>query len=263
MTLSLPLIFALIGQGPPAADAKVEHAARLEFMKTSLATYDLYPAADPKAKFRLQEEPVIRFNNPVGETVDGAIFFWLGADGRPEAAVQAFFMRSGNRWIHDFSSLSTAPVVARTSDGVAWNPSRGGVEFKPVPGAPRPADAAEPRLRQMRELAQGFAISDNFRENGWQSLRPMTRPFARYGKAGTDLIDGAVFCFALGTDPEAYLMLEAREGKAGPEWQYAFAPQTSYALKASWKGQEAWNIPNRRPWTATEPFYGLTYRKSE
>ena len=97
----------------------------------------------------------------------------------------------------------------------------------------------------MRDLAAGFAVADDFREKGWQALRPMPKPFARYGKPGSPLIDGAVFCFALGTDPEAYLMLEARAGKGGPGWQYAFAPQTSYALKASWKGQEVWSLPNR------------------
>ena len=37
-------------------------------------------------------------------------------------------------------------------------------------------------------------------------------------------------------------------------------PQTSYALKASWKGREVWSLPNRQPWTATEPFYGRVYR---
>jgi hypothetical protein len=259
---TVALIIGLLAQLPPAGEGKEDRAARLEFMKTTLATYDLHAAGNRTSKFRLQPEPVLRFTNPVGFSQDGAIFFWLGEDGRPEAAVQAFLMRGGS-WVHDFTSLSTGPLVAEVKSGPAWSPSRGGVEFKPVPGAPKPAEAAEPRLRQMRDLAQGFAVSDDFRDQGWQVLRPMPRPFARYGKPGTSLVDGAVFCFALGTDPEAYLLLEARAGKDGPEWQYAFAPQTSYALKASWKGQEVWSLPSRKPWTPTEPFYGRVYRASE
>lgn len=259
---SLALTLALLAQSPPAGDGKDERAARLEFLKTSLATYDVHPADEPSKKFRLQAEPVIRFNNPVGVSEDGAIFFWMGEDGRPEVAIQAFLQRGG-AYIHDFSSLATGRVVAETRRGPVWNPSRAGAEFRPVPEAPRPAESAEARLRQMRELAQAFAVSDNFRENGWQALRPMPKPFARYGKPGTPLLDGAVFCFALGTDPEAYLLLEARPGKDGPEWQFAFAPQTSYALKASWKGREVWDVPNRRPWTATEPFFGRVYRTTE
>ena len=39
-------------------------------------------------------------------------------------------------------------------------------------------------------------------------------------------------------------MLEARAGKDGPEWQYAFAPMTIYALKASWKGQRGLGAPD-------------------
>ena len=265
MTTSSTMILtlAVVAQGAPAGDGREERAARLEFMKKSLTAYDVHPAGDRKATFRLQAEPVLRFTNPVGYSVDGGIFFWLGEDGRPEAAVQAFLMRGGNFWMHDFTSLATTPIVADTSSGVAWNPSRAGVEFKPIPGAPKPAETAEARLRQMRELAQGFSVTDDFREKGWQALRPMPKPFARYGKAGSALLDGAVFCFALGTDPEAYLILEARAGKDGPEWQFAFAPQTTYALKASWKGQEVWSLPYRTPWNATEPFYGLRLRPEE
>ena len=33
-------------------------------------------------------------------------------------------------------------------------------------------------------------------------------------------------CYVLTTDPEAYLMLEAREEKGGPAWHDAFAPFT-------------------------------------
>src|SRR4051794_9575872 len=257
--LSMILTLSLLCQAPPTGESREDRAARLEFMKTTLAAYDLHAAGDRASKFKLQTEPVLRFTNPVGVSQDGAIFFWVGEDGRPEAAVQAFLMRGGS-WVHDFSSLSTGPLVAELKSGTAWNPTRGGVEFKPVPGAPKPADGAEARLRQMRDLAQGFAVSDDFRDQGWQVLRPMPKPFARYGKPGTPLVDGAVFCFALGTDPEAYLLLEVRDGKDGPEWQYAFAPQTSYALKASWKGQEVWSLPSRQPWTPTEPFYGRPYR---
>jgi hypothetical protein len=259
----LPLILALVAQAPQAGDAKDERAARLEFMKKSLANYDLHPASDRTVKFRLQADPVLRFTNPVGYSEDGAIFFWTGEDGRPEAAVQAFLMRGGTYWMHDFTSLATGPIVANSASGVAWSPSKGGVEFKPIPGAPKPAESAEARLRQMRDLAHEFAVSDDFREQGWQVLRPMPKPFARYGKPGTPLLDGSVFCFALGTDPEAYLMLEARPGKDGPEWQFAFAPQTTYALKATWKGQEVWSLPYRSPWSPTETFHGRRYRPEE
>jgi hypothetical protein len=51
-------------------------------------------------------------------------------------------------------------------------------------------------------------------------------------------------------------MIEARAGKEGLEWQYAFAPASIYALTASWKGKEVWSLPYREAWTdRNAPFY--------
>ena len=36
-------------------------------------------------------------------------------------------------------------------------------------------------------------------------------------------------------------MIEARAGKDGPVWYYAFAPVTVYDLKGSHKGKEVWS----------------------
>ncbi len=41
-------------------------------------------------------------------------------------------------------------------------------------------------------------------------------------------------------------MLEVRPGKDGPEWQYAFAPMTSHAVKGYWKGKIVWELAWRR-----------------
>jgi hypothetical protein len=109
----------------------------------------------------------------------------------------------------------------------------------------------------MQALAREFTAEDLFRDQSWQPLRMLTKPFARYGKAGARATDGALFAYVLTTDPEVYLMIEARAGKDGPEWQYAFAPMTIYSVRASWKGQAVWELPYR--WdTASrpgEPFY--------
>jgi hypothetical protein len=208
-------------------------------MKKSVVTYDIRPLDDPKASFRLQPEPVLRFTNPVGRARDGTVFLWLDAAGRPEVVAQATLNLRGN-WIHEFSSLSIGPFTARSDHGDVWSPSEGGVEFKPIPDAPTPSDTPERRLAQLRALTRDFSIEDDFERKGWQSLRLLSRPFARYGKEGSGTIDGALFCYALTTDPEAYLMIEARAGKDGPTWEYAFAPSTGYPLRASLKAKTVW-----------------------
>jgi hypothetical protein len=259
LSILLTLSLGMFGQTPPAVDSKEERATRLEFMKSSLAKYDVSSTGVPKVTYRLQAKPVLRFTNPVGVTVDGAIFVWTGENGRPEAAIQAFLMRNG-RWGHDFTSLSKSPLIAQKAEIPTWTPKRG-IDFKPVPGAPRPALSADERLRQMKLLVDRFSVSDDFRSQGWQILRPMPRPLTRYGKPGTDTVDGGLFSFSLGTDPEAFLILEA-VGKEGGEWQFAFAPQTIYALKASWEGKEVWSVPERRSAGPDETFYNQVLRST-
>ena len=232
-----------------AADSASAAAARLAIMKRSLMIFDVHSISDRATTFRLQPEPIFRFTNPVGNSIDGAVFFWLGENNRPEMAVQVLLNRNDGRWAQEFISFSPAPLIAEPNDAAvaAWTPARGGVELKPVPGAPRPAETAEQRLRQMRALIKDFAALDNFQGQSWQRLRLLTKPLARYGKPGTNLLDGALFGFVLGTDPEACVMLEARTGTDAPEWQYAFAPMSTYALQGSWKGLEVWSLPWRKP----------------
>jgi hypothetical protein len=240
---SVPLLLGLLSQAPtPAGDTAAELKARLEFMKKSIAADDIRALDDRSARFRLLPDPVLRFTNPVGGSKDGAMFLWLDDAGRPAVASQILW-NPQEIWVQELSSLCPSPLIAKSADGRVWNPSRGGVTFKPVPEAARPADSPERRLRQMRQMADGFSAEHYYKGRTWNQLRLLTKPFARYGKANSDAQDGALFCFAHGTDPEALLMLESRPGKDGPEWQYAFAPMTGFAVNAFWKGKPIWSKP--------------------
>jgi hypothetical protein len=251
-TFLLPLILGLAGQATqPEPETKGAAAERLKFMRSSLEVFKVQRVDDPSVTYRLEKEPVIRFTNPVGTSKDGAVFLWRGEGDRPEAAVQVFWHKNGN-WFQEFSSFSPQPLSA----GTVWTPGRAGVTFKPVPGAPRPAETTEQRLRQMRALAADFSAEDEAERRSWQKLRLLTKPFTRYGKSGGEIIDGALFSYVISTDPEVYLMLEARRGKDGPEWQYAFAPASIYALRGFWKKTEVWSLPYREAWTDSRaPFY--------
>jgi hypothetical protein len=234
--MTVLLCLGMLGQSPARGpEVAKESATRLEFMKKAVAVHAVQPAADPNVTYRLQAEPAIRFTNSVGTVSDGAIFFWFDANDRPVAAVQVYRTISGS-WHQAFSSLSTTPLTV----GAVWNPRRAGVHFKPVPGAPKPAATPEQRMRQMRELLDGFRAEMNFKT--WHQLRPLAKPLVRYGKSGTDVLDGGLFAFVLTTDPEVYLLLEAKNGERGLEWQYAFAPEANSAIRCSWKGKSAWTF---------------------
>jgi hypothetical protein len=251
--LSMTLTLGLLAQDKPDPD---DPATRLATMQASAATYDIRRVDRPNHACRFQPEPVLRFTNTVGDTRDGTIFLWFDEGDRPIVAAQVYMKRDGNSF-HELTSLSTGLLVGRNPGAPDWRPSRSGVEFKPVPGAPKPADSAEQRLQQMQAMARDFSAEDSFRRQSWQDLRMLTRPLARYGKPGAEATDGAVFAYVLTTDPEVYLKLEARAGKDGAEWQYAFAPMTIHAVRASWKGQAVWELPNR--WLSAskpdQPFY--------
>ncbi len=242
MILKLMLSLGFLAQVPEPArvpEIAKESAARLEFMKKAVSVHALKPAGDPSVTYRLVAEPAIRFTNSVGTVTDGTLFFWLDADYTPVAAVQVY-RTSDAGWHQAFSSLSRVPLAL----GNIWNPKRSGVDFKPVPGAPAPAGTPEQRLRQMRDLLAGFKAEMNLqlKTQTWHNLRPLSKPLLRYGKASSDLVDGAVFSFVLTTDPEVLLLLEARRGKDGLEWQFAFAPEANAPIRCTWKGKDAWSF---------------------
>ncbi len=244
--LQLALLLTSQANPPAAESTPEERAARLQTMTEIAKSYRMRPLGDRFATHPFRPDPVHRFTNTVGQTRDGSIFVWtLGETGRPAAAAQVYERREDGAWIVEFSSLSTAGLIARSTSGHEWNPESGGVEFKPVPDAAKPASTPERRLVQMRAIARDMVAEDNFRNLSFQPLRMLTTPFFRYGKDGTDVIDGALFAFVLTTDPEVYLLLEARSGPNGPAWFYTFAPSTVWPVRAKVKGTEVWTLPHR------------------
>jgi hypothetical protein len=264
MTILAPVYVALtiIAQapagGPNAADTSGE---RLKFMKDSVRSYELTLGGDRGAILKLQEKPVFRLGKQYATDLeDGAIFVWTGENGRPEAAIQVFQVKYAQeprgRWMHEFTSLAPTPFTALRSGQPWWSPTTPGLEFKPVPDAPKPAQSAAQRARQMRALAEGFRASDAYGTKGWSELRLLPTPISRYGESGTKLVDGALFAFVIGTDPEVFLFLEARPAKQGLQWEYALAPMTVYAVKGSYQGTAGWELPDRQPSAdPSKPFF--------
>ncbi len=194
----LTLIVAVTGQLPtdnlPMSPPFSEDAAvRLAYMKDSVSPYRIHRTAAASPLFRLKAEPIFRLDNPVSGVKDSAIFLWTNAEtGRPEATIQMFRAPTGY-WIHDWTSLSTSPIVAEVRTKAVWRP-KPGVTFRPVPKAPAPAANPQVRLRQLREMAEEFSAIDDFLAAGWSHLRLLPKPWLRYGKAGSGVEDGALFC---------------------------------------------------------------------
>ena len=63
-----------------------------------------------------------------------------------------------------------------------------------------------------------------------------------------DLVDGALFAFTLGTDPEAFLMLEVRRSGQGLQWEYALARMNYIRTRIDYRGREIWSAETL-PWS--------------
>jgi hypothetical protein len=102
----------------------------------------------------------------------------------------------------------------------------------------------------MRTLAGQFSarLMDERRNRAGerQELRLLTQPLYRYPTAEGEVLDGALFAIVMGTDPEVFLLLEARRVSDGPTWRYAFARMNVDAMTVSFKEQEVWRAEKRR-----------------
>jgi hypothetical protein len=267
MHASFYLALVLAAQAPAGGqNAGDAGAVRLKYMKDSLQSYQLITSGEGGSVLKLDLKPAFRLGKQYADDLDdGAIFLWTADNGRPEAAIQVFLIKHPKEpqgtWYHEFTSLAPTPIKAARTGQPEWAPTSPGLEFKLLPDAPKPAESAAQRIRQMRSLAERFRASDNFWHRGWSELRLLPKPVTRYGGPTTKLLDGALFAFVLGTDPEVFLFLEATSDHERLEWRYALAPMSAFALKSSYQGKAVWEVPDRMP--ASDPAKPLYSKRLE
>jgi hypothetical protein len=244
------------GAEPPGKEDPPDEPKKLnDLIEKSITWYDVLPDGAAGA---LTPVPVIRWRNVVrGQEGEAMMVVWPH-NGRP-VAMASIYPWEG-KMSHEFDSLSREnKLIARDQDRVIWSPETAGVEFKDVPRAPRPAKTAPERLRQMKAIAEGFKAT----MTGWQAdnsdqepLRLLPRPLYRYDLTSAkdpdpNLLDGALFAYVLGTDPEVVLVLEAVGTAEKADWQYAFARATSGGLEVKLGELVVWTAPkhpaNRNP----------------
>jgi hypothetical protein len=237
--LALPALAAQPEPGKKDEPSGVQKE-RLAAMKRMASRYEISAGKDGETKLKLTEEPVLRWSNPERGNGDGCLYLFTDA-GRPRAALTIYLTEDRKAWNHEFQSLADRPLVAKKGQAVAWAPDKPGVEFKPVPKAPAPADTAAGRLVQMRALADRFTATVTFREDK-SALRRLGAPVYRYGDEKRDPLDGAVFAFVQATDPEVLLLLEARVVSGMAQWHYALARQTMWVVEVDCDGRAVWAV---------------------
>ncbi|MBC7816323.1 MAG: hypothetical protein IAG10_05465, partial [Planctomycetaceae bacterium] len=156
------------------------------------------------------------------------VFLWHHK-GVPQAACCMFAFRNpdlSQDYIvnHEFVSLSTELIEAKSGGATVWQSKRPGVIWKDVSDGSPVVQTRSGRLAQMRNIAGQFTgVVDKTREE----LRMLRQPIYRYPE--TMDRDGAIFVFAQATDPEILLWLESDPKAANPTWRFAVARMTMMA----------------------------------
>ena len=185
--------------------------------------------------------PALRWDSNARGTLSGVTTLFIGA-GRPEAVCCTYIFDM--KVTHEMTSLSRGKLQARLGDATVWEPTESGVKFRPISEADAPAENPAGRLRQMKALANrfeskllGWGIANPVREE----LRMLSRPIYRYEKLPVGaVVDGAVFAFVTGVDPETLLLIEAVSSDGKTHWEYSFARRTSGELEGRLDKKVVW-----------------------
>jgi hypothetical protein len=236
---TLFLSLCLVAQAEPAGDSN----SALAKFTAAAKEYDIRLKDRGSTKLVLLEQPLLKWTNPARTNEDGAVFLWLN-NGRPEVIGSLFtYKLNAVRTKHEFHSLATVPLTARYQTREAWLPPTGGVKFVAIPGAPVPADSSRLRTIQQKNLAREFTATLFNKDQEPTELRLLPQPLYKYEPTAGDVQEGSIFSFALGTDPEALLLIESRKVAGGWEWQYAFARFHFEGIVAKHNGTEVFNVP--------------------
>jgi hypothetical protein len=226
-SLSACLLIVLT-QVPAPADTNAE-AARLLTMQAAQEYQFLVDDASQRP-LTLQPTPILRWSNPVVGEIYGNVFVWTDS-GRP--AVVGSFLKWFSPHTHgadELHSLASGPLRVFKDKEQVWRPDKRGVEWRPLDDPPAPGASAAIRLQQLRRLSRMFSCEKTSREHETSPLRLLTQPVYRYSSPEHDVQDGAMFAFVLGTDPEAFLIIEAIDAGGDVGWQYTVARMNSDKL---------------------------------
>lgn len=196
-------------------------------------------------------DPTLRWSNPTAGKVFGNVCVWT-EDGRPMlvACIYRFFSPNWGATL-ELCSLADNKLVGSIDNQEFWKPDSAGLKRERLQADEKPANSAAARLVQMRRLAAEFSAHlEDTRGTDKQvarELRLLPKPIFRYPADASGLkanyVDGALFAFVEGTDPEVLLVVEAVGSAESLRWEYGLARMNRDALRVKFRGQPVWSVP--------------------
>lgn len=232
---------AQAGEGDSTIDVEAEQQEAAVATQAQVGRLQLYSAGSEEP-LDAPADSILKWSNPDVGRVYGNVYVWT-RQGRPLAAASIY------RWFHPYrsltielASLSESPLHAQHDDRPVWDARTGGMTWRKLPGDP-PAGSRTLRLIQMKRGISRFEATLVDERTDLQGvnrvLRPLATPIYRYPE-GSSPIDGAVFAFVVGTDPELLLVIEA----ADDAWRYGLARMNRDALSVALDDAEVESYPH-------------------
>lgn len=218
---------------------KEESPRRLVVMKKTVGGVEVTIGKDGTEKLTRVDEPIQRWSNPIVRIVDATVFLWT-RDGRPAVVSQVADVTDEGVW-QEFQSLTTEPLNATRDGRSYWAPTAAGIKWERAPTTEVPAATPDLRRIQMRKIAEKFRVADHFEFQEPNQLRLLATPLYRYSAPKAGVRDGALFSYALGTDPEVLLLIEAQQKGDAETWKVAFARLTGFACRATLDDKDFWS----------------------
>src|SRR5262245_59851560 len=162
--LILVLVGNGVGQAPSGSavdktDYKAEAAEARAVAKLMAAEYDFLLDKASGQKLRQEPEPILRWLLQLDRRFHSDVYVWTH-EGRPQVVAAITNIYGARRVMEtEIHSLSTGFPLLSHNGQVVWEPERGGVEWKPMPDAPKPGRTAVARLTQMRSLAAQYTVT--------------------------------------------------------------------------------------------------------
>jgi hypothetical protein len=204
------------------------------------------------------EKPISNYSESTRESSHyGTLWVWT-TTGRPVAVLAQSKSYGESIWGYELAALSEGVSVVMHDDW-RWSP-RSALKMTPFPNAPPVAGSAVARLRQIKDLARRCAVSEMYFNEPFE-LRMLPSPIYRYQDDRAAVIDGALFSFAHGTNPEAVVVIECRQQQTESVWSYGFLPFGGAALTGKLDGTTVWSKEATRETRAQELY--STWLESE
>ncbi|MCO8120997.1 hypothetical protein NHH03_04545 [Stieleria sp. TO1_6] len=234
------VLLASAGVGDEA-DPRIAEA--LETTTEAATHYEFCLADDPSENLNFHSKSLLHWSNPVIGVIYGNVFVWT-KDGRPEVIGSLLqWYEPHQHATHEFHSLSATRVEGSHDGQLVWETTEPGIQWKPIPQAPIVHESPLVRLRQMRSIARQLKVTSTNKNGDAFNLRLLSQPLFRYGSDESNILDGALFSFVQGTDPEVIVLIETRKDDSGTlHWTIAMARMAALEFAAEFQGQEVWHV---------------------